>query len=87
MRTLTPDPFAGIKMPPRLKVLTPVEKARMSGVKAIVRLMAETMIERRSAKGDCTERDLRMAGFRPAEIETHAMAARQEAMRAVREAA
>ncbi|SHF01404.1 hypothetical protein SAMN02745157_1440 [Kaistia soli DSM 19436] len=85
---LMKDPFAGGRMPPRLPVLTPVEKARMSGTKALVDLMAATMVERRSAlNGGCTEDDLLMAGFKQAEIDAHKMAARQMAMRQVNEAA
>ncbi|SHE66592.1 hypothetical protein SAMN02745157_0667 [Kaistia soli DSM 19436] len=81
------DPFAGIKALPRLPKLTPISNARMGGAAGLVKFMARTMIEQRSLKGDCTETDLRMAGFTRAEIDTHGMEARQVAMRAVREAA
>lgn len=82
------DPFAGFKVPKRLKPLTPVDKARMTGEPGpLIDLMAREMIEKRSLKGDCTDRDLKMAGFTQAEIDKHAMAARQVAMRLVHEAA
>lgn len=88
MRGLTPDPFAGSGLPKRLRPLTPVDKARMTGKPGpMVDLMAREMIEKRSLKGDCTETDLRMAGFKQDEIDTHKMAARQMAMRQVNEAA
>ncbi len=82
------DPFAGFKALPPLRQLTPVDKARMTGKPGpMVALMARIMIEKRSLKGDCTDFDLKMAGFRQAEIDTHGMEARQAALRLVHEAA
>lgn len=82
------DPFAGFKALPPLKQLTPVDKARMTGKPGpMVALMAKEMIEKRALKGDCTTDDLKMAGFKQAEIDLHGMEARQAAMRLVHEAA
>ena len=55
------------------------ESARREGPGAIVRAMADTLIERWSATGAGTRGDLAFAGFTEAEIDAHGQAARDRA--------
>lgn len=65
---------------------TPIEKARRLG--KIAEAMADVMLERDAAAGNCTIDDLAYAGFTSAEITEYAPEARTTATRrSVREAA
>jgi len=65
---------------------TPAEKARRTGT--VAKALADEMIEREAASGNCTVDDLAYAGFTAAEITEHAHEAREIARRsAVRETA
>lgn len=78
------DPFAGAFPPPPP---CPAERARRISPAALIRVMAAEMVAQSVRKGDCTERDLRMAGYTLAEIHKHGPAARQAALRQVGEVA
>lgn len=54
---------------------TPAQRARRTGT--IPQALAEVMIERYASAGFCTDEDLRFAGFKGAEIDEHAPAARE----------